>query len=404
MEIRQIFICRFRCSHICFLLRVHPAFRPDGKWPRCIGPIANRLALDLFQKFTLNFLLFLVIQHLRRFPGRLPLFHKRRLIICFRPQHSCMECRNSLDIRHQFRSIFYGRNSGKYGIAAQRIILFAIRQFRRVCHCQRLLLLPYRFPYWNFLLCGRLLRTVNIARRFLHRRHFRLRRFIHGFYVRSFCSGPFHPGFLLPDPCLRSLLRRICRLFHLFSDAFCKCLRLFSGTFRKCLKLLPGHFILLFTFLCILFIFYRELFFDFFYRLFNLRLLRRFFSFFCFGKCVGKFHLCSVGHCILPDRRVRPPCIFHIMDCQSVALVHGNSGVFHIAYRNDRTKFPGTSADKNISQQNFFFTGQQIDTDIIAAHINLFHIHRNLTLAAPRLYFREPNVFSFDSAFIGIDI
>ena len=92
------------------------------------------------------------------------------------------------------------------------------------------------------------------------------------------------------------------------------------------------------------------------------------------------------------------------MDRQTVTLIHGNSGVFHVAYRNDRTEFPGTSADKNISQQDFLFTGQQIDADIIAAHINLLNIHRNLTLAAPRFYFREPNVFSFDSAFIGIDI
>ena len=146
-----------------------------------------------------------------------------------------MKCGNRLDIRHQFRGIFYSRDTGETGVAARRITLFSIRSLIRVCHFHGFLLLPIRFPNWSILICGRFLRAVKITHRLFHRHHFRLRRLIHGFYVRSFRSGPFHPGFLLPDPCFRRLLRRICGLFHLFSDALRKCFRLLSGALCKCL-------------------------------------------------------------------------------------------------------------------------------------------------------------------------
>ena len=111
-----------------------------------------------------------------------------------------------------------------------------------------------------------------------------------------------------------------------------------------------------------------------------------------------------MGHRILPDGCICPPCISLLVYGQAVALVHaaaGISGIFHIYHGAELT---ASAADKYTAQENLLSRSQQINPQVAASNVNLLYIYAEFALPIPGFQLGKPDILSLYLTFIGVDI
>ncbi len=124
-----------------------------------------------------------------------------------------------------------------------------------------------------------------------------------------------------------------------------------------------------------------------------------------FAGChVRQIHFCRMGNGVLPDRRIRTPVTFDIMDAEPVAVIQAVPCMLQILGMYHCAELSRSVSRKQRPDPDLLPPCQHIYADRIPAHKYLFDIDCDTALAPPDFQFGKADIFSLYPAFVGIDI